>query len=342
MALPKSVQKQVDLANKIAEEMKNPPPDPNAPPPDPNTPPPPPPDPNAPPPDPNAPPPPPPPPPDESSEHKYKVLQGKYNAEVPRLQSENRELKEMVQELRQRANNTEALLAAMQTRATPAAPPPRKEPLVREEEIKEFGSDLYDFIKRVSKETVTPDIDARMKPVQDRFKQVEESTSLSREAMARLARQRVYDELAAAVPNWDEINHNEKFLEWLGEKDPYTGQRRDAILAQAFKAHDAPRVIAFFTGFQNENAAVQTPAPATPAVPSEPQRKLDDYVAPGTPKTGPASAPHEGGKRIWTRADVAEFYSRKNVIVRTGKEIPKEMQALERDLIKAQGEGRLR
>ncbi len=65
-------------------------------------------------------------------------------------------------------------------------------------------------------------------------------------------------------------------------------------------------------------------------------------MAPGTPKTGTASAPNESGKRVWTRNDIQALYAEKNEFVKKGKKIPERIEKLERDLFKAQAEGRLR
>src|SRR3990170_9126692 len=46
-------------------------------------------------------------------EHRYKVLQGKYNKEVPRLQAQIRDNEGAVNEMRGRLNTTEALLIAL-------------------------------------------------------------------------------------------------------------------------------------------------------------------------------------------------------------------------------------
>ena len=99
-----------------------------------------------------------------------------------------------------------------------------------------------------------------------------------------------------------------------------------------------------FKGFQSENAVVNPELPAAPPAdpPVEPQQQLDDFVAPGTPKTGTTSAPNESGKRVYTRKDISDFYAKKNEFVRKRKTIPDEYIAIEKDIIRAQSEGRIR
>lgn len=279
--------------------------------------------------------------PAKDPDHKYKVLQGKYNAEVPRLQAELRESKELVAELRQRVNNTESLLAAMQSvPEKPAAAPAPAPSGITDEERAQFGPDLIDVIERAAAAKIMPQIEQQLAPVKSSVEQVSQSASQAQKNMAVSEREKTLAALEAAVPDWVEQNEDEGFLQWLNQKDAYAGVPRGQLLTQAFQANDANRVIAFFKGFQTENAVV-TPEP-TPAPKVEPQVKLEDQVAPGTPKPGTTSAPNESGKRQWSRNDISALYAEKNEYVKKGKPIPDELQKLERDLIAAQREGRIR
>ena len=285
---------------------------------------------------------------DETMEHKYKVLQGKYNAEVPKLSKDLKESKDLIIEMRQRVNNTESLLATMAATAAPAAPAapvPLPEPLVSPDEIERFGPDLIDLIGRVAKQEVLPEVDVRIKPLDGRFDTIEESASHDRKTVAESDRAKVLAALNEAVPEWETQNEDKVFLQWLNENDVYAGVPRGALLTQAYRANDATRVIAFFKGFQTENAVVTPEGEVTPPAetpPAEPQQALEQLVAPGTPKTGTTGAPDESGKRIWTRADISAFYAQKNEFITRGKEVPEEYEKYEKDLFAAQNEGRVR
>lgn len=357
-ALPKQVQKQVDEANSILDEINKPPEldaegNPIEPPAEPA--------PTEPkvvqtvvlaPEDEPAPPPEPPPEPpsapeDKGMEHKYKVLQGKYNAEVPRLQRELKTEQERSADMQQRMTNTESLLATMQHLNTePAAttpPSPATLPTVSADETAQFGPDLEDYIERVAARKIMPEVDSRLAPVSNRLEGVEQSASQQASNVARSERDKVLLALETAVPEWETQNEDEGFLQWLNENDPYAGVARGQLLTQAFRSNDSTRVIAFFKGFQTENAVVTPELPVTPpATTTEPQRKLDDLVAPGTPKTGTTSAPNESGKRVWTQQDISSFYAEKNRIIQSGKKVPEKFDTIERDIFAAQSEGRIR
>lgn len=283
------------------------------------------------------------------SDHKYKVLQGKYNAEVPRLKRQNDKLEADNAELKQRLLNLEGMIAAMQTRdAEPPKPKDDPLPVISDDERAQFGDDLIDLMERVAKRATLPEIEAHLKPLEGRVKQVGEKVAHTETSVAESKRQQVFDRLASAVPDWVQQNEDPKFLEWLDQEEGMSGKTRGHFLTEAMKSNDAGKVIRYFTGFRSENAAdTSDPAPAEapqtgePKKP-EPQAKLDEFVAPGTPKTGTASAPDESGKRVWSREDIAKFYAEKNEFARKGKPVPKRFQELERDLFAAQHEGRLR
>lgn len=276
------------------------------------------------------------PPPETDAEHRYKVLQGKYNKEVPRLQSEIRQFHDENAQLRQRLNDLQATIESMRT---VSKEPPA--PLVSDEEREQFGDDLIDLISRVSKRDVLPELEKRLKDVDSHVKQVDEKVAQNAESMAESKRRETLEALAAAVPNWEQQNEDPNFLAWLGENEPSVGVPRGRLLTDAFQSDDAQRVIWFFKGFQSENAAAATDATPVQQQQPEPQQKLDDYVAPGSPKTGTASAPDESGKRVWTREDIAAYYRERQEFVKRGKKVPERLLKLERDIFRAQQEGRV-
>lgn len=364
-ALPKQVQKQIAAANKVAEDyykaINSPAGDPPAGDPPAGDPPPvaaapagdPPPAAPAPAPVAAAPAPAPAPIPQDSWEQKYKVLQGKYNAEVPRLQGQIREQSDQMRGFQEQLTATQNLLASLsQQRAaapidTSATPKPAAGTrLTKDEEVREFGPDLYDFIKRAAQEAVLPEVDSRMQrqvaPVAQRVEQATKLASTAAQRVAQNDQQTVIDMLDTQVPTWRDLNSDEGFLNWLDERDPYAGVERGKLLKQAYANHDGTRVVAFFRGYQNEHAVVSpTPAPAAAAAPAPaPQRSLESLVAPGTPKAAPTGTQDGSGKRVWTRAEISKFYADRSA----GKyrTRPEEGKKVEADIFAAQREGRIR
>lgn len=289
-------------------------------------------------------------PPQEGWEQKYKVLQGKYNAEVPRLQKRVQDQETQLQSFQSQLTATQNLLASFsaQRESAPApsqpATPPAASKLVKDEEVKEFGADLIDVMRRVVREeqaSLLPEIDRRVAPVAQRVDQVAQAAQQVGARVARSDQQTVLALLDQDVPKWREVNEDPGFLDWLAQVDPYAGRERGDLLQQAYKAHDGPRVVAFFNGYLKEHAAVTPPpAPKTPAATPAPQRTLEQMVAPGTPKTGAASTQDGSGKRVWSRKEIGEFYAS----VQSGrfKGTAEDRKKLEADIFAAQRENRIR
>lgn len=281
----------------------------------------------------------------EDWKQKYSVLKGKYDAEVPRMADDIRELKQMLQQSREESIKTHAKLEALSQRPAEKSQPAA--PLVTAEEIDQFGPDLIDVVERVAKQAVAPYVDQKFNEVSSTVKQVNESVANSQKSMAELARERLYSALDNKVADWETINKEPAFLEWLKGEDGFSGQPRGATLRAAFERNDAERVVKFFKSFQAENA-VGNDDPGSDAPVAETQQEsrpnLDNLVAPGTPKTGSTDAQKESGKRVWTQKDIAGFTQWKNEFIRQrpNAELPEEMVAAERDLYKAQREGRIR
>ena len=133
-----------------------------------------------------------------------------------------------------------------------------------------------------------------------------------------------YEKLNAIVPEWMDINEDKEFHQWLDQYDELAGRRRQDLLSEAEEAKDATRVANFFNAWKKTNTKREATS----------NRSLESQVVPqsATTQTKPV------GKKIWTRQEIAEFYSK----ARSGEIDAKQMVAIEADLHAAQLEGRIR
>ena len=295
---------------------------------------------------------------DPAAEQRYKVLQGKYNAEVPRYQQQLKEQGFQLQAMQNQLASTQALLAGLgqQAQAPRLGQPAPAPSLVTPKEVTEFGADLYDFVKRAAQEVVAPQVhslEERFRPVAQTVQNLAPAVQQNAENQARtaseVAHERMCNGLDDLAEGWESVNNSPEFHAWLDAQDPYAGAKRGAMLAQAYGSGDVTRVAAFFTGFTKEHAAVapsgQQPQPAAqgtnPA--ATPNVSLASLAAPGTGVGGPQAAgtPNESGQhRVYTRSEIATFYEDVRKGAYRGREADK--QAIERDIFNAQKQGRLR
>jgi hypothetical protein len=295
---------------------------------------------------------------DDQAEHRYKVLQGKYNAEVPRLQAQNKDLTQQFAAMQNQLQATQALLAGMgqQPQAPRLGQPAPQPSLVTAKEVTEFGADLYDFVKRTAAEVVAPQVhslEERFRPtaqiVQQMAPMVQQTAENQQRTTADVAHDKMCNGLDEACEGWETVNTSPEFQAWLDEVDPYAGAKRGAMLAQAYGNGDVTRVANFFTGFTKEHAAVapQGQQPQSTAQGTNPGAtpnvSLASLAAPGTGIGGPnaAGTPNESGQqRVYTTAEISAFYGD----VRKGAYRTRlaDKEAIEKDIFLAQKQGRVR
>lgn len=210
---------------------------------------------------------------EDNWEHRFKVLQGKYNSEVPRFAQENKELKSRLETLEDEIQSL---------KSKPA------ESLVKPEEIEEYGEGLVDLARRIAQEEIRSK-DAEINKLKRQLEQVSEVTT-------KTVSNDFFRSLDAISPEWRTVNEDPAFLKWLDEVDELTGETRQNLLGKAEAARDAVRVGKFFNSYKK---ASQTWA-------ANSAQSLEQQVVPPTNKA-PQTPP---SKKVWTRGEISEFYSR--------------------------------
>jgi hypothetical protein len=238
---------------------------------------------------------------EDNWEHRFKVLQGKYNSEVPRFAEQVRELTKRLEGLEHENQKLKE-------------EPPK--PLVTQQEIDEYGEGLIDVARRIAQEEV-----AKKQSEIDTLKRQLDSVS---QAATNTASNDFYRSLTEMVPDWEQLNTDPNFLKWLEEIDELTGEPRMSLLARVEQLRDPVRVAKFFTSYKKTSQTWAANA----------QSSLAQQVVPPTnkaPETPPA-------KKVWTRGEIAEFYSR----LKRGEVGDQEALAIEADITAASIEGRIR
>lgn len=188
-------------------------------------------------------------------------------------------LKERDSKLNSLTEEVEALKAAVSN--------PR-ESLIKPEEVNEFGEPLVDLIRRAARDEMAAK-DAEIAALKREVESVKTSTVENKEVS-------FYDKLNSQVPDWMAINDDPDFHAWLGEVDDLTGALRQEILSAAEGKRDADRVARFFKAFKKVQETKSAAATAS----------LDSQVAPVASRVDEPPK----GKKIWTRAEIADFYAR--------------------------------
>lgn len=257
--------------------------------------------------------------PEETWERKYLTLKGMYDAEVPRLHAQMREMNGQVQQLI--AEN-----AAARVQQTVTQPSTAKT-LITEQDKEAFGSDLLDLIDRASEQKVAEfrsqnaHLVSRIEELQGKLGNVTERQVVS-------DKDKFLANLSSQVPNWETLNVDQGFLAWLAEVDPVYGLPRQVALTNAYESLDANRTAIIFNQYQGKVAPMQ----------QRPSQQLQSQVAPTRSRASPAPATSAGDKSIWSQDQIANFY---NEWIK-GHLDQAEAERIEKDINAAYSEGRIR
>lgn len=262
----------------------------------------------------------------ETLEQKYRTLQGMYNAEVPRLHAEKRELNNRVQQLEQ-------LIATMS--AKPVQPQAPAQKFVTDQDVEDYGESI-EVMRKVfrdemaSKETELAELKQIVHKLQGtvvpQVHQLSQNYAVSNE-------QRFWADLQVAVPDWQDVNGDKDFQSWLLEVDPLTGIPRQTYLDDAQRSLDARRVANFFTTWKGLAGIPDARLPREAQAASE----LERQVTPGKGRSGGAKL--QGEPITYTTEDIRKFFADVQKGKYKGKEA--ERNRIERDIFAAQQEGRI-
>jgi hypothetical protein len=269
--------------------------------------------------------------PEETVVQKYKTLQGMYNAEVPRLHQQNKELGQRLQQMEQLL----ASLSAQSTGAPPAQPTATK--LVSDKDVEEYGDSL-DVMRRVSREEIGP-LHGRLEQIEGMLRQMQTNVVPQVQAVAQrqqvTAEEKFWADLTVLEPTFREINANEQFQSWLLEADPLTGITRQTYLDDAQRALDASRVSNFFRAWRDLTGQADVAQSNNRAAAAT---ELEQQVAPGRSRGGSAAATPASPK-TYSPKDIQKFFDD----VRSGKYKGRDADRarIERDIFAAQRENRI-
>jgi hypothetical protein len=215
---------------------------------------------------------------EETWAQKYKTLQAKFDAEVPRLHAKLRDVNSaMQQKVRENAELVQANAAA-----------PRVESAFSDKDKEEYGEDLIALLERNSSVYL-----ARIAELEARLNAQHEAVGNVEQIAAAQAEERFFSQVRGTVPDWEQINESHGWVEWLSGRFPGSGATRQEMLNASRSGLDSLAVTELFQAYKS-----------TLAKPNQGTRDLQRQVAPA--KGGAAQTPVDSGqRRIWTSAEVS-------------------------------------
>jgi hypothetical protein len=245
---------------------------------------------------------------------RYLSLKGKYDAEVPRLQHELKDLKTSVFEK----------LSSLAEKPAETVKEQDKQDAIITKMKEEYGEDFIDGIYKIAEYIADQKVKASTDSVQEKITSVEDT-------QLKVAQENFKGYLDSKVEgNWRALweGKDPKFLEYLQKPDP-SGLYTYGDLVQMYNDQwDADKLAIVI------NTYLETIKPAKKDVP-KPNAERDALIAPSRSTT--TTTPNLEDKQIWTKASIKEF-ERDD---RRNKYTPEDSQKLWADLLTAASEGRI-
>ena len=246
-------------------------------------------------------------------EERFARYKASTDEELHRLRTELKNKAEAVKEAQEEKERSEAE-AAQQNEI--------KENELTDDEIETYGPDLVNIIKRASKVELAKnllDLTRRMDALEQGQQSIVETTS-------RTDKDRFFDALTDAAPNWKKDNRDDRFNDWLDDEMPGTGFDRRHFLSTAFNNSDVIRVAKFFTDWADLNGSSQ--------------QSIDHRIQGDRVRGGGESIIDATDAKIYTSAEIDKFYRDKRERRYVGRET--EARNIEKDILLASQQGRVR
>ena len=256
----------------------------------------------------------------ESFKQKYATLRGKYDAEVPRLHQQVKELTDQMNAIREEAQAA---------KKAEAEKPKEKVSYVTDADREEYGDDLIDFQRRVAKE-VSQDYEERFEQQSRVIQDLQSKISNTDNQVGEVG---FTQKLNALVPGFDQLDSDERWVAWLNEIDPMTrGPRRDQAQA-AFNSGDAEAVAHYVSLFRGRVEPVANGK-------SDRQTELEKQVTPSRSASTVASKSSNNSSKVYSEKELDRGWTKIRDLNSQGKY--DDAEKLEAELTVAYMEGRVK
>ena len=231
---------------------------------------------------------------EDSYRRKYDVLRGKYDAEIPRLHAQVRDLS---------GNLQQAIGEIERIKAIPQSQP--AEPPVSDNDAETFGEDLTEAIDRRAKRMASELVGEQTRNLMQHLQQLEARLGNVDQQVEISSQDRFFGNLAKLVPDYEAVNGEQGFLDWLGEADPVYGVPRQAALDAASERMDAERTAQVFMAYkQLTGKQVQSQQK------QQVRQELERQTAPNAPRS---SAQTQPAGKFMTRDEYAYAFDPRTI-----------------------------
>jgi hypothetical protein len=257
---------------------------------------------------------------EETFAQKYKTLQGKYDAEVPRLHQQIRDLNAKLQDIEN----------AQQKRTSEPTKPKEKVSYVTDADRAEFGEELLDVQRRVAREVA----EEYQEQIATQAKVIKELEAKITNTGSQLGHMNFAQRLVQLVPDFEKVDRDERWVAWLNEHDPMLRAPRRTQAKAAFDAGDAEAVAHYVGLWKSSIADTQEPVKA------KRQAELEKQVAPNRSANSVKTQSVGRDSKVYSAREVEAAWTKIRTLNTRG--MLDEAAKLEAEITAAYLEGRVR
>lgn len=245
----------------------------------------------------------------EKERQRYRSLQGMINSRDKQIE----QLHELISGLHQ-----------AQDQQTQSASSESSDPLLTKDDETAFGADLVDMARRAARE----EGNALLQSIRNELNELKGQVQGVSNTAQKFTEQTFESQLNDLTNHkWKKLDSDPRFIEWL-----QSNRYRHRVFSAAVQEQDAQAVADVFNEFAEQDER-QTAAAEEPR-----QRKKDQLqkqVAPGKSRSTGTAVQDQQGEKQWTHSEITQVYRNKKDYS------PEDFQRLERDIAKAQRDGRV-
>lgn len=254
---------------------------------------------------------------EEIWEQKYRTLQSKYDAEVPRLHAQLKDTGHQLQQLQQQLE-----------KLTAAQPPEDQNPTryVTDADEEIYGADFIDVVRRAAREEIMAEMKSEFAALKRENAELRERVMQTGNQVGEMTfEQRLYK----AVPDFDAVNTDKRWIAWLDTFDPILRAPRRVAAEQAYGAGDVEAVAHYVNLYKATLAPADAPNPR--------QVELEKQVAPS--RTSTVAQTTGQSPKVYTSGQVETLFAKVRDLNIKGRY--DEAAKLEAELESAYREGRV-
>lgn len=230
-------------------------------------------------------------------QRRCETVQGKLDAEMPRL----------FQQIRDQGETIRKMSAQLAERN---APPAVDETLVTQKDVDAFGEELIDAMRRVGRDEARKAYAAEREALEKKFGAVETQVGQVSQRVEKTALDAFWGEVISLVPDWFAVDQDPSWIAWLDTSPEFATSTYRELASQAISKADPRKVAKLVETWKKETGQARVTPPAPPPVPTRQQQsELERQVTPSTARSSSLPAT----QKILSRAEYEALYDVRNV-----------------------------